>query len=134
MATSLSRKLRLQPGQRALVLNVPDNYRELVDPLPEDLELSDNAEGTFDFVHLFVQDSAELDRWGPIAIKAVRYDGLLWLSYPKKSAKVETDLSRDRGWDLLAEAGLRPVTQISVDEIWSALRWRPVGEVKARSG
>lgn len=134
MATSLSKKLRLQPGQRALVLNAPDRYREWLGPLPEDVELSDSAEGTFDFVHLFVKDSADLDRLGPVAIQAVRYDGLLWLSYPKKSSKVATDLSRDRGWDLLAAAGLRPVTQISVDDTWSALRWRPVGEVKARSG
>ena len=54
---------------------------------------------------------------------------LLWLSYPKRSSKVETDLSRDVGWEVVADAGLRPVTQVSIDETWSALRFRPVERV-----
>jgi hypothetical protein len=134
VATPLSKKLRLQPGQKALVLNAPEGYERLLAPLPEGVKLVEKAEGAFDFVHLFVKDSADLERLGPVAIGAVRYDGLLWLSYPKRSSKVETDLSRDTGWDLLAQAGLRPVTQVAVDEVWSALRWRPVAEVETRSG
>jgi hypothetical protein len=60
---------------------------------------------------------------------AVKQDGLLWVSYPKRSSKVETDISRDVGWEVMAEAGLRPVTQVSIDEIGSALRFRPVEAV-----
>ena len=106
MATPLGKRLRLQPGHRALILNAPDRYRELLGPLPEGIELGETAEGTFDFVHLFVQDRAELERWGPVAVEAVRYDGVLWLSYPKKSSKVATDLTRDTGWDLQMSSGI----------------------------
>lgn len=90
--TSLEKKLRIQPGQRMLILNPPPGYLDELD-LPEDVELAERPEGTFDFVHLFVKNTAELEALGPTAIKAVKYDGLLWMSYPKRSSKVETDLS-----------------------------------------
>ena len=48
---------------------------------------------------------------------------------PKRSAKVATDLTRDHGWEAFAKAGWRPVTQVSVDDVWSALRFRPLAEV-----
>jgi len=64
-----------------------------------------------------------------VAIAALKYDGLLWISYPKRSSKVETDLTRDRGWEVMTEAGLRPVTQVSIDALWSALRFRPLERV-----
>ena len=64
-----------------------------------------------------------------MALESITYDGVLWISYPKRSSKVKTDLSRDVGWDVVANAGLRPVTQVSVDETWSALRFRPLEQV-----
>ena len=69
---------------------------------------------------------AELEALAPEAIRAIKHDGLLWISYPKRSSKVKTDIARDVGWDVVAQAGLRPVTQGSVDETWSALRFRLV--------
>ena len=130
--TPLAKKLRISAGMRLLVLNPPPGYIAQLGDLPEGVELLDESDGTFDFVHLFVRNQADLQRFGPGALASVKYDGLLWLSYPKKAAKVETDLTRDHGWDLLAEAGLRPVTQVSVDDTWSALRYRPVERVKKR--
>ena len=132
--TPLSKKLRIQPGQRLLILNAPEGYRQELGPLPESVEIAEAAEGKFDFVHLFVKNVADLERLGPVALDVLKHDGLLWISYPKKSSKVRTNLSRDAGWDLVTEAGLRPVTQVSVDEVWSALRFRPVERVgKGRS-
>jgi hypothetical protein len=57
-----------------------------------------------------------------------------WISYPRKSPKVATDPSRDVGWDIVAEVGLRPVTQVSVDEVWSALRFRAMERVGKNRG
>jgi hypothetical protein len=127
--TTLARKLRMQPGQRVLIMNAPSAYVEGLDPLPEGIELEDVPEGKYDFVHLFATDGAELERLGPVALESVTYDGLLWLSYPKRSSKVKTDLSRDVGWEAVADAGFRPVTQVSIDETWSALRFRPIEQV-----
>jgi hypothetical protein len=129
MASSLVKKLRMQSGQRALLLNAPSGYLESLDDLPEGITVCEAPEGKFDFVHLFVMDSSELDSLLPAAMGAVTYDGIFWISYPKKSAKVETDLSRDVLWELVAGTGLRPVTQVSVDAVWSALRFRPAEQV-----
>jgi hypothetical protein len=127
--TALVKKLRIQSGQRVLILNPPPGYLDALGDLPEGVEVTQESEGAFDFVHLFVKNVAELERLGPTAVETVKYDGLLWISYPKRSSKVETDLTRDVGWEVVAEAGLRPVTQVSVDETWSALRFRPIQRV-----
>lgn len=129
MATSLVKKLRMQPGQRVLILNAPEGYIEALGDLPEGIELSEQAGGKFDCVHLFVKNSAQLDELQLTAMQAVEYDGLYWISYPKKSAKVETDLTRDVLWELMGDTGLRPVMQVSVDNVWSALRFRPAERV-----
>ena len=128
---TLVERLRIQAGQRMLIMNPPPGYVESLGELPEGVEVVHEPaeEGEYDFVHLFVKDVAELERLGPVALGAVRYDGVLWLSYPKRSSKVKTDITRDVGWDVVGEAGLRPVTQVSIDEVWSALRFRPVEKV-----
>ena len=126
---SLVKKLRLQRGQRAIILNAPPGYMNELGPLPNGVELADTIAGTFDFVHLFVKDIAELERFGPTALRIIKHDGILWISYPKKSSDIKTDISRDVGWETMVQAGLRPVSQVSVNDIWSALRFRPIERV-----
>ena len=121
----LIKKLRIQPGQRLLILNPPPGYVESLNPLPEAAEIVATAATEVDFCHLFAANSAQLAKLLPTALAACKYDGLLWISYPKKSSKVESDLSRDALWELPGETGLRPVTQVSIDQTWSALRYRP---------
>jgi hypothetical protein len=129
MAATLVKKLRLQPGQKAAIVNAPPDYVERLGDLPQGVEIATEPGARADFIHLFVANQADLERLGPAVLEAVEYDGLLWISYPKRSSKVETDLTRDRGWELLTEAGMRPVTQVSIDDVWSALRWRPSDRV-----
>ncbi|MCX6032431.1 MAG: hypothetical protein NT169_24455 [Chloroflexi bacterium] len=131
--SNLLKKLLIKPGQRVLILNAPPDYPEALGPLPEGAIQADGPDGTLDFVHLFVKDSAELARLAPVALAAIKRDGLLWISYPKKSSGVASDLTRDEGWAPIYEAGLRPVTQIAVDEVWSAVRFRPMESVKAKT-
>ena len=59
----------------------------------------------------------------------IAFDGLLWISYPKRSSKIDSDLSRDDMWELYIDESLRPVSQISIDETWSAVRFRPTEKV-----
>jgi hypothetical protein len=122
---ALIKKLGLKAKQRLLVLNAPEGYIDRLKPLPEGAELAGTPEGVFDFVHLFVANKAELERDFPTAIQAFKPDGLLWISYPKQSAKVQTDLTRDEGWAAVAEANWQSVAMISIDEVWSAVRFRP---------
>jgi len=101
--------------------------------LPDGVTLVDGPAGTLDFVQLFVRDSAELAEHTPAALAAIKRDGVFWISYPKKSSGVVSDLTRDEGWAPITAAGLRPVTQIAIDEIWSAVRWRPIELVKSKA-
>jgi hypothetical protein len=130
---TLVKKLQLKSGQRALFLNTPEGYLGSLGALPAGVALADGPAGTLDFVQLFVRDRAELAEHAPAALAAIKRDGVLWIAYPKQTAKVKTDLTRDRGWEPITAAGLRPVTQVAIDETWSALRWRPVELVKSKS-
>ncbi|HEY5573957.1 MAG TPA: hypothetical protein VIK64_13130 [Anaerolineales bacterium] len=126
---NLAKKLRIQPGQRALFINAPEGYLEALNPLPEDVRLQPETDQNMDFVQLFVKNNAELENMGEKAVDAVKYDGLLWVSYPKKSSKLSSDISRDAVWQIMEQWDVRPVTQISIDETWSALRFRPPDKV-----
>jgi predicted transport protein len=121
----LLKKLRIQPGQHIAILNAPEEYRASLGELPEGVTVSEQARGRFDLVHLFVSSSTELARLGPVAMNAVKPDGLLWISYPKTTSGVKTDLTRDAGWKIIEDAGWRGIAQVAIDETWSATRFRP---------
>ena len=130
--TSLIKKLGIKPKQRVLILNAPEGYSEQIGTLlPADVELftTPTPGGNYDVVLQFVGNKAEVERDTPMAIQHVKPGGLLWLSYPKQSSKVPTDINRDILWKIFPDSEWRPVTQISIDQIWSALRFRPKTEV-----
>jgi len=127
--TALVKKLRIQPGQRVLIMSAPQGYFDELGDLPEGVEVAGEPDGTFDFVQLFVKNLAEVGGLGPAAVEAVKHDGLLWISYPKRSSKVETDLSRDVLRKVIAKMGLRPVALVSVNDVWSSMRFRPAEKV-----
>jgi hypothetical protein len=125
----LAKKLQLKPGQQVAVLNAPEGYASLLDPLPEGAERVDPPRPGLDFVQLYVRDAAELARLAPAALGAVKEDGLLWICYPKGGAKAGTDIHRDTLYAKMKEHGLEGVTLVAVDEKWSAMRFRPAGRV-----
>ena len=127
--SALAKKLRLQDVRRALILNAPEGYLETLGEVPEELEIEQNPSGKFDFAHLFVKDLNELERFIDQVLKAVEYDAVLWISYPKGSSGVDTDLNRDKLWSALSDGGIRPVTQVSIVKVWSGMRFRPPEEV-----
>lgn len=131
---ALVKKLQIKPGQRMVILNPPPGYLEQLGPLPKGVELAEKPEGVFDFVQLFVHNVAELERLASSAIAAAKRDAILWISYPKRSARVQTDIARDVGWEVVNRAGLRPVSQVAIDETWSALRFRPTELVSSKGG
>lgn len=120
---SLTQKLNIKPYSRIGVLNAPDTY-ELND-LPDNCTLSyDTSQSELDCVQVFVNNRAELDSILPTVVAALKPDGMLWVAYPKGSSKVETDLNRDRLWAYLEAQGWEAVRQISVNDMWSALRFK----------
>jgi len=123
--SALIKKLLLKPGQKAAVFNPPAWYLERLGPLPEGVELVAKPSAPLDFVHLFVKDKAGLDMSVPQALRSLKDDAIFWISYPKGSAKVKTDLNRDLLWKLMETHGFNGVAMVSIDENWSAMRFRP---------
>src|SRR5215472_8513158 len=123
----LARKLLIKPGSRVALVNPPAGYAQRLRPLPDDTELVD-VQPELDVLQVFAQDRAALDRVAP-ALRSVRPGGLLWVCYPKGGRKAGTDLNRDLLWEAMSEHGLAGVTLVSVDDRWSAMRFRPAAEV-----
>ena len=123
--SALIKKLLLRAGMHVLFLNAPQDYIESLGELPDSVMVDVQAQGRYDFIQVFIRDRQEFERLYPAVQAAIQSDGILWISYPKKSGAIPSDLSRDIIWDLTRGSGLRPVTQIALNETWSALRYRP---------
>jgi len=116
--TDLAKKLRIVDGRRVRLIHAPDRHATMLG----EVELSS---GTAEVVLLYSRNRAQLDRDAPAAIAAVEDGGVLWVCYPKRSAKTPSDLSRDVVRDGMAAHGRHPVSQVSIDDTWSALRFKP---------
>jgi hypothetical protein len=129
---ALAKKLKLKPGQRAGLIGAPEGYLKALSPLPAGVEVVEKLSGQFDWLQVFVRNKAEIDKLAPRAAKALRPEGRLWISFPKGSSKIQTDLTRDQGWDVLHGLDLIWLTLVSVDDTWSAFSLRPyrVGEAR----
>ena len=128
----LLKKMKLKPGQRAAIINAPGGYIEALQPLPADVELAEDLVGTFDWIQLFVKTQAELAQVIVGVGVALNPAGILWITFPKGSSKIQTDLTRDKGWAALQALDLKWITLISVDDTWSAFSLRPYKPGEAR--
>jgi hypothetical protein len=130
MATPLSKKLQIKPGMRLALIEAPAGFEALLAPLPDGARVVPASEDGLGYLHVFANDAAVVRQHVPAVLDRLVYDGVFWISWPKKSAKVPTDLTRDVLWGLLAEDGYDSVASVSIDAVWSALRFRPAAEVK----
>ena len=121
----LAKKLKLKPGLKAAVLHAPDGYLQ---ELKHDADISAKLNGKFDWIQIFAKNKKELDSLAPKAAAALKPDSILWLSFPKGASKIQTDLTRDKGWEILQTLDLKWITLVSVNENWSAFALRPYKE------
>ena len=130
--SSTAKKLRLAAGQRVAVLNAPAGYTALLSPGPADIATHLQAAQAYDVVQLFVNSADELRRLGPDAIRAVKPEGLLWLTYPRGGVtRGVTDLPATPLWtkrDVLGEittvTGYKAVAFVALDDRYTALRFK----------
>jgi hypothetical protein len=115
----LAKKLQVKPGQGVETLNAPATVAGALDSLAK---VSDGSERPALLV--FVTDRASLHESRSSIVDAASADQLTWVSYPK-AGQLGTDLNRDSLAAFLAASGIAPVRQISIDDVWSALRFRP---------
>jgi hypothetical protein len=124
---NLLKKLQYKAGMSVIVLNSPAGFLDSLE-LPPESAPDREIRGQYEFVQLFAENSQVLNRWAQRTIEAVKPEGLLWICYPKMTSGMKTDLTRDRGWQVLADAGLRGIRQVSIDQIWSAVRFKPASD------
>lgn len=128
MDKALLARMKIKPEHSLLVLNSPAGYVKPTDKVDTRLTL----DGKYHAIKLFVKDKHDLDAYALKVVNALKDDGLLWICYPKKSAAIKTDLTRDNGWDALKKQGYEGVSLVSVDDTWSAFRFRPTEKVKTQ--
>jgi hypothetical protein len=124
-AKPVAAKLGIKPAQSVFVINPPGNYEALVGGLPPGTTVVRHRPA--DVVHVFARTLVELAEHGAEATAAVKPGGLVWISYPKNGAsELKRDMLRD------AIDGWQPVSQVAIDDTWSAMRFRPDAEVGTR--
>lgn len=124
---AIAKKLLIKPGKSWLFYNAPANYLELLDPLPDGVTANFNTNGEFDGVQLFVVNSDDVVEGLKIIKPVLKSETIFWITYPKKSSGIKSDLEMMGSWDEPVKYGLRIVTSISVNETWTALRFREDG-------
>ena len=129
---ALAKKLKLKAGQRAAIINAPEGYADALRPLPDGVELVETLHGAFDWVQVFLKNRAELETLLPALVAALKPASLLWFSFPKGTSKIQTDLTRDKGWDALQQVDLKWITLVSVNDTWSAFAVRPYKQGEER--
>jgi hypothetical protein len=130
--TSIVKKLGLKSGMRALVVAAPSGYVRSLAPLPEGIAVSEAIGGTNDFVQFFATRRSEIEKSAKKLLQSSAPGALVWITYPKKTSGMDSDLSREEVWAAMEGTGWRPVTQIAIDYVWSALRFRPEEDVNSK--
>ncbi len=122
--TPLAKKLGLKTGYSVYLNNQPSHYWKLFATLPEGLqEIQTPTEGSIDFIHLFCTTMEALESNALACKTYLKKTGLLWISWPKGSSSIPTDLKRDRIREYLLKIGLVDVKVAAIDEDWSGLKF-----------
>jgi ribosomal protein L25 (general stress protein Ctc) len=125
----ISKKMYIKEGYSVLLVNEPDGYREKLQDRPDGVTISKppvKKDVSFDFIHVFVQSKKELEAHLPKLKSIMAEQGLMWVSYPKGSSGMKVDINRDTIWAYSRTIGMTAVSQISIDDKWSAMRLKTV--------
>ncbi len=120
---SVAQKLFIREHYTVLLVNAPKGYREVLGDLPDGAKVVSKASAPVDFIQIFAAKKAEMTELFRKVKPLLKDDGLLWATYPK-AGQLDTDLKRDVVWECGATVGMHPVSQIAVDDVWSALRFK----------
>jgi len=120
--TPLSKKLGIKPGHAVYVIDPPAGYRGLLAPLPDGVAFVARLSDSVDVVHVFVSKASTLAEALPRIRTQMRPDASVWVSWPKKAAKLETDVTEDVVRAVALPTGLVDVKVCAVDDVWSGLK------------
>jgi len=127
MPNTLSQKLKIKEGYTLRTINAPDNFVQTLSPLPAGVKISDDAKN-YDQLHWFVKNKAQMEKELNSVLKLIKDNVICWIYYPKGTSKIQTDLTRDKGWDSLLKHDYQWLSLISFDDTWSAFAFRMKSE------
>lgn len=126
--TPLPQKLGLKDGQRVLFISLPTELKDLrksrtfIEIAEAGWETFTEGDPGYDVIHGFTASRAVLEKSAQKLMKQIDRDGMIWISWPKKASKVETDITEDVIRDVVLPIGLVDVKVAAVSEIWSGLK------------
>ncbi len=125
MPNTISQKLRIKEAFKLLTINAPADFKKELKDQPTGVKISDTAKD-YDQVHWFVYNQKQLEKEMSKVMKLVKDDVIVWVYYPKGTSGVQTDLTRDKGWDCLLAEGdkLTWISLISFNNTWSVFGFR----------
>jgi hypothetical protein len=123
--TPLIKKLGIKSGMAVALVNAPDGFLDnVLGPLPDDVVLGEwSGEGHFDLIHYFCSWQADLGRDILRLMHSIDRGGTIWISWPKKAAKLPGDITENVLREVILPTGLVDVKVCAVDETWSALKF-----------
>ena len=119
---TLQEKLGIKQGSRIALLDAPDGYETTLGPLPKEVTVADGQAGSLDLIQYFTKRRADLERSISGIKSRLQPAGALWVSWPKGSSGVATDLSEDIVRQIALRNGLVDVKVCAVDDVWSGLK------------
>jgi len=131
---NLLEKLNYKGQERIVVINADENFNvSITKELPNvTIDKEIDPRYPYSFIIIFVKTISEVESISPLALHNLLADGVLWFCYPKKTSKnFSSDISRDHGWKSLNDSGLHGIRLVSVDDDWSALRFRNAKYIKS---
>ncbi len=123
---SIPEKLQIKSGRSVIFINKPATYDKTMGRLPAGVEIADNASKSIDVIQIFADSKKQLEKELPKWKKVVAAKGMIWVTYPKGTSKIETDINRDIIAAYAETIGLEGVAIVAIDEDWSALRLKVV--------
>ena len=120
--TPLAKKLGIKEQTSVVAVDAPDGYRKLLEPLPAAVRFSSKIDKTIDVVHVFSTKKTLLARELASYRKALHPNAAVWVSWPKKAAKVATDITEDVVREVALPLGFVDIKVCAVDDVWSGLK------------
>jgi hypothetical protein len=120
--TPLAKKLGYAAGATVVARGAPENYAQLLDPIPQGVVFQGGPTQATDLVHTFVDRKSALKQQLTELRKTLRSNAVVWVSWPKKTSKVPTDITEDTIREVALPLGFVDVKVCAVSDVWSGLK------------
>lgn len=121
--TPLAKKLGIKEGFKIKIVAAPEYYFSLFETFPDGVEILDDCNNSSkDLIHFFSKEANDLYKQLPLLQKEIVSNGSIWISWPKKASKIDTDITEDVIRSLALSIGLVDVKVCAVDAVWSGLK------------